>query len=127
MNFFATLVILYMLLFVFCVSFLLVGAVQLWRNRFIMAFLTNPLGADTSIIRSIIVAHSGLFGKKSRYVFNHIMSIALFLISRSSRLSLPSVMGFLRVSLAILGDELSLQMKFFIILFRVSSVSFGIS
>src|SRR5216683_6868657 len=35
-------------------------------------------------------------------------------------------MGFLRVSLAILGDELSSQIKFFIILFRVSSVSFGI-
>ena len=72
-----------------------------------MAFLTSPSGADASIIRSVIVAHSGLFGEKSRYIFNHIMSIASFLISRSSRSSPPSIMGFLRVSLAILGDESS--------------------
>jgi hypothetical protein len=55
-----------MSLFIFWELLLLDRAVQLWRKRLIMAFFISPLGADALIIRSVTVAHSGLFGEKSR-------------------------------------------------------------
>ncbi len=90
------------------------------------ALLFNLLGADVSMIRSVMVAHSSLVVEKFRYSFSQIMLMALFLASRLSRSSPPWFMGLLRVSSAILGDESSFHMKVLIILSRISAVSSGI-
>jgi F0F1-type ATP synthase assembly protein I len=61
-----------------------------------------------------MVAHSGLFGEKFRYVLSHIMLMASFQALRSSRLRPPLVMGLFSTSLVILGEESSSQMKLFV-------------
>ena len=126
LYFFAILTILVMLLFVGCAFSLCVGAFQLQRKGFIIACFMSPSGTDALMIRSVIMAYSSLFGKKLRQAFSHIISMASFLTSRSSRSSPPSVIGFCRVSFAILGEESSFYMKLLVTLFSVSSTSFGI-
>jgi hypothetical protein len=104
----------------------IVGADQRWRKGFIIAFLTMHLGTDFSTIRSVIKAHSGRVGEKLRYAFSHMILIASFLASRSSRSRPPIVIGFVRVLLAMHGEESSSHMKSFNILLRMSSMSLGI-
>ncbi len=91
-----------------------------------MAFLTIRLGADFLTIRSVIMAHSRQVGEKLRYALSHIISTASFLASRSSRSSPPIVMGFVRVLLAMCGEESSFHMKSVNILLSISSMSLGI-
>jgi len=107
LNFRAVFIILCISLFIMVVFMPLVGADQRCRKGFIIAFLTMHSGADFSTIRSVIRAHSGRVGAKLRYAFSHMILIASFLASRSSRSRPPIVIGFVRVSLAMRGEELS--------------------
>ena len=126
LNFLAIFIILWISLLILVGSILLVEVDQHWRKGFIIAFFTSLSGADASIIRSVIRAHSGLDGKKFRYAFSHIMLIVSFRASRSSKSSPPLVIGLIRVSFAIHGEESSSHMKSLIILLSISSISPGI-
>lgn len=96
------------------------------RKVFIRARCEVPGGAALSIMRSVIVAQRGREGVKLRYSFNHMISIASFLEWMFSRLRPPWLVGRLRKSRVILGDESSSHMKFLIILVRIDSIEAGI-
>ena len=122
LYFLAILIILFMSLFRFFILLPLVGTFQDWRKGLSLALGIVFAGVAVSIIRSIILAQSGQFGLKSRYVLSQVISIASFCAWMSNSFSSPSSIGFLRTSIAILGEESSSHMKFLMILVSATSM-----
>ena len=81
----------------------LIGAIQVCRKGFSLAFSTDWGGAVASMMWSVIVAHFCWEGAKFRYVFNQMISIASFLALMSRTFSPPLWMGRHRVAMAIWG------------------------
>lgn len=103
-----------------------VGASQDCRKTFIRARREVPGGAALLMIRSVIVAHVGRVGVKSRYVLSHVISMASFRARMLRRFRPPALMGICRYCKAILGDESSFHMKSRIIFVRAVSIGTGI-
>ena len=78
------------------------------------------------IIASVMKAHLGLSGDRSRYDFSLMMSIALFLVFIFSSCIPPSSLGEYSLAILIVGGAVDSQMKSLMILVRASSICFGI-
>ena len=70
----------------------------------------------------VMAAHVGRDGEKSRYLFSHMMLIALFLDVMSRRSSPPLFIGQHSTSHVILGEGSSSHMKPLMILFSAISM-----
>src|SRR6266849_1242101 len=104
----------------------LCGGFHVCRKQFMRVRVSVPWGMDASIIRSIMFAHIGREGEKSRYALSHVISIVSFLALMLIRLRPPFSMGLCRFSRAILDMVPPSQTKLLVIFVRVFSISLGI-
>src|SRR5260221_8223270 len=108
---FATLSILLISSFRYFMRGPLVGVFQHCRKGFFLACVIVFVGAAVSIIRSVTATHGWHLGEKSRYIFNHIRSIASFLAPMSRIFRPPISLGWFRKFRAIRGPLPSSHMK----------------
>ena len=84
-----------------------------------------PSGFMQLTIASVTKAHCGQLLDVSRYFLSHVISIAVFLASRSRSSIPPSLISLCSLFILIGGDFFRSQMKSLVILLRVSHTGFG--